>query len=194
MSQSMGLWLNRPVDRTPALCVLSQVRQLHLSGREPSSPRTPAPLISHHRMAGQLDFSVCQESGGFSPPRRLPLHPTNTCSQRLCHGLCSTQLNAHSPALQVHLGVKATAVSTSSGASCLGASSAPCLAGSLCPPPSSLAMTSVPLHLGRCCSPALLAPPPVRPTLTPPSSPPHPPWTYLPSQRKPGASPQKTPD
>ena len=157
----------------------------------PGTFQCPGLLLPSCRIiqtAGQLDFSVCQESGGFSPPPRLPLHSTNTCSHRLCHGLCSTQMNAHSPALQVHLGVKATAVSTSSGASCLGASPAPCLTGSLCPPPSSLA-TSVPLHLGCCCSPALLAPPPVRPTLTTPSSPPRPPWTHLPSQRKPGASP-----
>ena len=190
MSQNMGLWLSCLVNKTPDLCFLSQVRQLHLSGQEPSSPlNSCSPHLASFRQQVHLTFQsiknlVASHHARGSPS--VPSAPALTCCPMACAppgwtlsllpSKCILESEPrlsprpqvpHAWASHLHL-----------------APQGPCAHRPPALPPQCLCTLGATAPL-----PPLPPPPTVRPTLTLPSSPPCPPWTYLPSQGKSSASP-----
>ena len=88
LSWNTGLWLSCSVVKTLALCFLSQVRQLHLSGQEPSSPlNSCAPHLMLFRRQVCLTFqsikNLMASDHAHGSPSVLPT-PALTCGPRAC--------------------------------------------------------------------------------------------------------------
>lgn len=194
MSWNTGLWLSCSVDKTLALCFLSQVRQLHLSSQEPSSPlNSCAPHLTLFRRQVRLTFQSVRIWWLLTTPAA----PPPSCQHLLSPAVPGP---VRHPAGRSLFCPASASQSPSHG----------CLHVLRCLVPGRLTCTSphrvlVPtslqpchLHASALGAPLLPypphhCPPSVRPTLTPLSSPPRPPWTYVPSQGKSVASPQNTP-
>lgn len=194
MSWNTGLWLSCSVVKTLALCFLSQVRQLHLSGQEPSSPlNSCAPHFMLFRRQVCLTFqsikNLMASDHAHGSPSVLPTLLSPAVPGPVRH-----------PAGRSLFCPASASQSPSHGClhvlRCLVPGRLTCTLPHRVPVPTSLQ----PCHLHASAPGAPLLPypphhrpPSVRPTLTPLSSPPRPPWTYVPSQGKSVASPQNTP-